>query len=120
MDWLKKLLSWLICLFRKIIHWISCVFGSKPPQGNPPTASQEVTIKGYFPNLETWSITGPATPYGTSGRYNCIAWSVGITDQWFWPGNTVADFDIFYASYGWSVSANGNREYKKRKGEHQR
>ena len=110
MSWWEKLLRWWRCILRKINHWISCTFGSKPPEGDPPTASQESTIESYFPNLQTWSVTGPAT-----GAYNCIAWSVSITDQWLWPGNTVADFDAFYASYGWSVSANGDREYKKRK-----
>ncbi len=115
MKWLRKFTKWLWCVVRNIVHWIICTFGSKPPRGAAPTASQETTIQGYFPNLETWSVTGPATPYGTPGRYNCIAWSVGITDEWLWPGSTVADFDAFYGSHGWSVSSNGNREYKKRK-----
>ena len=115
MSWLKKLITWFRCILRKFIHRLLCTFGSKPPEGNPPTASQESTIESYFPNLQTWSVTGPATPYGTPGRYNCIAWSVGITDQWIWPGNTVSDFDAFYASHGLTVSNICNREYKKRK-----
>lgn len=110
MGWWRKFVSWCQYILRKIIHWISCTFGSKPPEGNPPTASQELTIKNDFPNLQTWSVTGASTT-----SYNCIAWSVGITNQWIWPGNTVADFDAFYASHGWSVANNCNREYKKRK-----
>lgn len=110
MGWWKEFVNWFKCWLKKVIHLIVCLFGPKPPKGNPPTAAQESNIESYFPNLETWSVTGPAT-----GSYNCIAWSVGITDEWLWPGSTVQDFDAFYASYGWSVSANGNREYRKRK-----
>lgn len=110
MLWWKKFILWPLCWIRKLIQFVVCLLGSKPPQGTPPTASQKTTIEGYFPNLQTWSVTGPST-----GAYNCIAWSVGITNQWLWPGSTVADFDLFYASHGWSVSANGNREYSKRK-----
>jgi len=115
MSWWRKFISWLRCVLIKFFHWLLCSFGSKPPVGVPPTASQESIIESYFPNLQTWSVTGPATPYGTPGRYNCIAWSVGITDQWIWPGNAVADFDAFYASHGWTVSNTCNREYKMRK-----
>lgn len=110
MSWWKKIISWLSCWLRRLIHLIACVFASKPPKGIPPTASQESTIEGDFPNLKTWSVTDPIM-----GSYNCIAWSVGSTSEWFWPGNTVQDFDAFYASYGWAVSANGSREYKIRK-----
>ena len=110
MGWFNEFFKWWKCWLKKIIHLIVCLFGSKPPKGNPPTPAQKSTIESYFPNLKTWSVTGPAT-----GAYNCIAWSVGITNQWLWPGNTVSDFDAFYASYGWSVSPDGNRKYKKRK-----
>ncbi len=80
------------------------------PLGSPPTPEQNSRFQGWFPNLRNWDITAPAT-----GVYNCISWSVGVTNQWLWPGNTVAAFDAFYASYGWTPSANGKREYKKRK-----
>lgn len=104
-----------MCVVRKIFHCLLCKYGPKPPKGDPPTASQKSFIESHFPNLQTWSVTGPATPYGTPGRYNCIAWSVGITDEWLWPGDTVADFDAFYALYGWTVSETCNREYQRRK-----
>lgn len=106
MPWI----NWIRCLIRKIIHLLVCAFGGKPPMGASPTAGQKATIESIFPDLQTWSVTGPAT-----SAYNCIAWSVGVTNQWLWPGSAVADFDAFYASYGWTVSANGNREYQKRK-----
>jgi hypothetical protein len=100
---------WL-CWWRKIIHFFVCFFGSKPPRGSAPSPSRRALIEGLFPNLVTWSVTGPAT-----SAYNCIAWSVGRTNEWLWPGNTIADFDAFYARHGWSLSTNGSREYKKRK-----
>ena len=80
------------------------------PCGTPPTAAEKAKFLGWFPNLRNWHITAPST-----GGYNCIAWSVGVTNQWLWPGNTVTIFDTFYASYGWTPSANGRREYRKRK-----
>jgi predicted lipoprotein with Yx(FWY)xxD motif len=80
------------------------------PLGVMPSAAKKEQFLGYFPYLRNWHITAPAT-----GTYNCISWSVGITDQWLWPGSSVAAFDAFYASYGWSSSSNGNREHQKRK-----
>ena len=41
-----------------------------------------------FPNLRgMFKVLRPGTK-----RYNCIAWSLGITKQWVWPGNTVRAF----------------------------
>ena len=80
------------------------------PLGAPPTASEKTKFLGWFPNLHNFHITAPATY-----NYNCISWSVGVTNQWLWPGNTVTAFDAFYASYGWVPSTSGEREYQKRK-----
>jgi len=110
MPHMKIAKLYLPCFLRKLFHRFLCWLWRKPPRGEAPTPSQETEIEFYFPNLETWSVTGPGT-----GDYNCIAWSVGITNQWIWPGYTVADFDAFYASHGWTVTNNCNREYKKRK-----
>ena len=81
-----------------------------PPIGTTPTAAQKTTFLGYFPNLRVWNVTAPSTR-----SYNCISWTVGVTNVWLWPGSSVAAFDTFYAGYGWSPSSNGNREYRKRK-----
>jgi hypothetical protein len=107
---MASFLKYLACLVRRLLHVILCFLGSKPPKGDPPTAEQKTRFLGWFPNLKTWSVTGLA-----AGLYNCISWSVGVTDDWLWPGNTVQDFDAFYASYGWTVSSSCGREYKKRK-----
>jgi type VI secretion system secreted protein VgrG len=56
----------------------------------------------HFPNLgEQYEVLAPRTP-----RYNCIAWSAGITNRWEWPAPngrkaTVRDFDQFYARFGY-------------------
>ena len=51
-----------------------------------------------FPNLNVTNakIIGPQTP-----TYNCIAWSLGITNRWEWPGNKVTDFDQLNGRYGY-------------------
>ncbi len=33
--------------------------------------------------------------------YNCIAWTVEITDRWVWPGEKVSSFDRLYAQVGY-------------------
>jgi hypothetical protein len=110
-EGLFDFILWSIrCGIRKLLHAIVCAISPKPPRGTPPTPQQQSKFLNAFPNLKTWSITGPAT-----GSYNCIAWSVGISNQWIWPGNTVQDFDAFYASHGWTLSTNCNREFKRRK-----
>lgn len=34
-----------------------------------------------------------------SGVYNCISWSVGVTNFWHWPGSNLTDFDNFYGQF---------------------
>ena len=106
MGWLTR----IICLLRKARHLSQRAFGPIPPRGDPPTNEQNKIYLKLFPRLTIWSVTGPS-----SNRYNCIAWSVSITNQWFWPGDTIQAFDAFYASHGWTVSNTCIREYKKRK-----
>lgn len=49
-----------------------------------------------FPYLGTdFEVMAPRTKV-----YNCIAWSIGITSRWVWPGTTVSAFDRLYGSYG--------------------
>lgn len=100
-------------------------FKAIPPSQNdwltPPNKYTKMNMEHMFPNLKQWGIRGPATPLGGTipppirPPYNCVAWTIGNTHDWIWPGDTVQDFDNFYASHGWTVSANGNREYQKRK-----
>ncbi len=36
------------------------------------------------------------------GGYNCIAWSVGVRDEWVWPGERVPAFDALYQKNGYA------------------
>ena len=63
-----------------------------------PSWKNQVLKSPSFPNLkaDTFVAIGPY-----SQRYNCIAWTLGIRDQWVWPGTTVKDFDALYAKSGY-------------------
>jgi hypothetical protein len=55
-----------------------------------------------FPHLGAeFEVLGPA-----SKTYNCIAWTINVTDHWVWPGRkdqpaTVSDFDTLYGQHGY-------------------
>src|SRR5262249_40091683 len=57
-----------------------------------------------FPRLLTnYEVLGPAN---RQKKFNCISWSIGITERWVWPGGKVADFDRLYASHGYQRATN--------------
>lgn len=76
-------------------------------------------VESFFPQLsiEGYSITSPETP-----DYNCHAWGVEVTDQWFqpaglggyyWPPNLpmntrLSTFVELYRRYGYEPCADGN------------
>jgi hypothetical protein len=80
------------------------------PAGVVPTAHAKIELEKHFPKLETWRVTAPPTD-----EYNCYAWSVGIVDDFISPGSWLSQVDQFYEAYGWTTSASGYPEYKKRK-----
>jgi hypothetical protein len=47
-----------------------------------------------------------------TARYNCLAWTLGISTSWIWPwppGNvTKADFDTLYHNQGFVPSGSGS------------
>jgi hypothetical protein len=50
-----------------------------------------------FPHLgREYEVLGPAT-----ATYNCIAWSIGVTNRWVWPGEKIQDFDRLYGQNGY-------------------
>lgn len=56
----------------------------------------------YFPNLkpEESYCSAPGT-----NDYNCISWTVGVTNEWIWPSSSsLAAWDAFYNSYGYTRS----------------
>ena len=72
--------------------------------GRPMTPAEQARFKGYFPRLNVHRavVTDEATP-----RYNCIAWTIGVTTAWIWPGSSLIDFDAFYARRGYTRSSSG-------------
>jgi len=70
-----------------------------------------------FPNLGTeFEVVAPRTghpDFPESHRagvkqYNCIAWTLGITEYWVWPGKTVRQFDVLYERHGFKRAATRN------------
>lgn len=71
----------------------------------PMTPAEKQRFRGYFPSLDVDRavVTGEV-----STMYNCISWTVGITNRWLWPGNSLANFDIFYRNFGFIRSSDGS------------
>jgi hypothetical protein len=68
------------------------------------TPAEKQQFRGYFPNLDVDQalVTGEV-----STAYNCISWTVGVTDRWLWPGSSDANFDTFYRGFGFVRASNG-------------
>jgi len=68
------------------------------------TSAEKHRFRGYFPNLNVDSVvvSGEA-----SLVYNCISWTVGLTDRWLWPGGSLANFDTFYQGFGFIRAGDG-------------
>jgi hypothetical protein len=68
------------------------------------TPAEKQRFRGYFPSLDVDRavVTGEI-----SMVYNCIAWTVGVTDRWLWPGSSIADFDTFYRAFGFVRAGDG-------------
>jgi hypothetical protein len=54
------------------------------------TPAEKQRFRGYFPGLDVNRavVSGEMSPI-----YNCILWTVRVTNRWIWPGNTLAQFD---------------------------
>jgi hypothetical protein len=68
------------------------------------TPAEKPRFQGYFPSLD---VNHAVVTGEMSTVYNCIAWTVGVTNRWLWPGNTLAQFDTFYKGFGLHRSGNG-------------
>jgi hypothetical protein len=68
------------------------------------TGAEKTEYKAVFPNLDVDKavVTGE-----NSGVYNCLAWTLGITTSWVWPGENESDFDTLYLGNGFKRAANG-------------
>ncbi|MDT4292376.1 hypothetical protein RO575_22650 [Methylomonas sp. MO1] len=65
------------------------------------TQQEKSQFKGWFPNLDVNAAVVTGEPTQT---YNCISWTLGVTDRWLWPGASIASFDTFYRQWGFSRS----------------
>jgi len=78
-------------------------------------------IAQFFPQLDQdlFRITSPPDP-----RYNCIAWALGNTDAWWWPGDpertcwpegvprvaTLEAFRLAFVQWGFEVCSDEKQE----------
>jgi hypothetical protein len=68
------------------------------------TAAEKTRFKGYFPALD---VNKAVVTDNASHVYNCISWTVGVTNRWLWPGSTLASFDTFYRGFGFVRAGDG-------------
>lgn len=68
------------------------------------THAEMIEYSAVFPNLDVNSVvvTGEAT-----SRYNCVAWTIGVTTRPEWPGLHLNDFDNFYGLRGYVRVSDG-------------
>lgn len=69
------------------------------------TLAERNAFLRWFPSINVDlqpRVTGEATR-----AYNCIAWTVGLTNQWINPKQSLADWDAFYAPYGYAQADAG-------------
>jgi hypothetical protein len=80
------------------------VFRRGDIMSRPMNAGEKTAYKKLFPdlNVDGVVVTGEATPV-----YNCLAWTLGYTDRWIWPGKKASDFDSLYGNAGFKRAANG-------------
>lgn len=91
---------------------ISAVKQEEPPPEFPRPMSDEEKqmFHQYFPVLDVdRAVVSAEATY----VYNCISWTVGETEQWFWPPEMHPElsereaFDKFYGSYGFEPAEAG-------------
>src|SRR6266571_6659944 len=70
----------------------------------PMTPAEKQRFRGYFPNL---NVDAAVVTGEVSQVYNCISWTVGVTDRWLWPGSSIANFDTFYRGFGLVRASDG-------------
>jgi hypothetical protein len=70
----------------------------------PMTAAEKTRFKAFFPNLD---VNKAVVTDGPNPVYNCIAWTVGVTNRWLWPGNSLVNFDTFYQGFGFVRAVDG-------------
>jgi hypothetical protein len=71
----------------------------------PPSDEDWQVLHDFFPNLirANVTVTGAATPV-----YNCIAWTLGITDRWINPPQPLQAFEELYEIAGYQARVAGS------------
>lgn len=70
----------------------------------PMTPAEKTRFPSFFPSLD---VNRAIVTDGPSAVYNCISWTIGVTNRWIWPGSTLANFDAFYRGFGLIRSGDG-------------
>lgn len=70
----------------------------------PMTPVEKQRFRHSFPNLDVNKavVTGEI-----SHVYNCISWTVGVTNRWLWRGDSLTGFDVFYRGFGLIRASDG-------------
>jgi len=70
----------------------------------PMTPQEKAKFHGWFPNrdVDAAVVTGEYDSW-----YNCLSWTVEVTDRWLWPGTGLGNFDTFYRGWGFVRAGNG-------------
>jgi hypothetical protein len=68
------------------------------------TAQEKIDFHNDFPLLDVDFTIVTDEP---TGNYNCISWTVGVTNLWYWPGPLLSDFDNFYSQFGMQQKTKG-------------
>ena len=72
------------------------------------TPAEKQRFHGYFPSLD---VNRAVVTGEVSSVYNCISWTVGVTNRWLWPaGGTLASFDAFYRGSGFTGPVTGRSQ----------
>ncbi len=94
------IVSWLLRDCRPV----NCLACAEMPMARHMTPAEQQRFRGYFPNL---NVNQAVVTDNATWAYNCIAWTVGLTNRWIWPGGALAHFDAFHRGYGFARSGNG-------------
>ncbi|MGB3006291.1 MAG: hypothetical protein WBC06_07270 [Chitinophagaceae bacterium] len=60
------------------------------------TAAEKLIFSNDFPLLDVDLTIVTDEP---TVAYNCISWTVGVTNFWHWPGSLLTNFDSFYGQF---------------------
>lgn len=75
------------------------------PLPRPLSPAEQREYRAAFPLLD---VTEVVVTGEVDYDYNCLAWTLGLTSVWIWPGSTLTDFDNLYSMYGFNRVKSGS------------